>query len=367
MDKKIDLIVPIYKAHKTLFRLLCSIAQQAHHEWVKVTLINDCCPEGSYKEIIKKFEEVLDIQEIILPVNKGPGYARQYGVDHTDCPYIMFADADDILFGGFVFNDLLNEIERRNEDVIFSSFIEYTPIETYLHHINDNVWVFGKIYRREFLKKYNIRFTEQRANEDTFFNKKIMFIYKELGKTIPFVEGFAYGWYPTKDSITTINHHQYSYDQGICGFVDGAIELFDWAEKQKINKIFIKNEILSTMIFLYISYCDVSSKEEFFQEQNFEFIKKYYHKLWKKYNLEYKTQDFIDAYEENMQSLQESQYRYQIFMAQPNIMEFMDMLEHVQYNEEDIYRIWDKIPQEVKDNNIKCGVVAKDYYEKSKK
>ena len=362
MDKKIDLIVPIYKAHKTLFRLLCSIAQQAHHEWVKVTLINDCCPEGSYKEIIKKFEEVLDIQEIILPVNKGPGYARQYGVDHTDCPYIMFADADDILFGGFVFNDLLNEIERRNEDVIFSSFIEYTPIETYLHHINDNVWVFGKIYRREFLKKYNIRFTEQRANEDTFFNKKIMFIYKELGKTIPFVEGFAYGWYPTKDSITTINHHQYSYDQGVCGFVDGAIELFNWAETQKIDKDFIKKEILSTMIFLYISYCDVSSKEDFFQEQNFEYVKKYYNKLWKKYHLDYKTQEFVMAYEENMRTIQESQYHYKIFMAQPNIIQFLDMLDDIPYNEEDIYKIWDKIPEEIKQNNIKCGVCSADFY-----
>ena len=28
MDKKIDLIIPVYKAHKTLFKLLCSIAQQ---------------------------------------------------------------------------------------------------------------------------------------------------------------------------------------------------------------------------------------------------------------------------------------------------------------------------------------------------
>jgi len=362
MDKKIDLIIPVYKAHKTLFRLLCSIAQQAHNEWVKVTLINDCCPEGSYEEIIKNFKEVLDIQEIILPVNKGPGYARQYGIDHTNCPYIMFADADDVLFGGFVFNDLLGEIERKKEDVVFSSFIEYTPIETYLHHINDNVWVFGKIYKRKFLKKYNIKFTDQRANEDTFFNKKVMFIYAKLKKEIPFVDGFTYGWYPTKDSITTINHHQYSYDQGVCGFVEGAIELFDWAEKQKLDKNFIKNEILSTMVFLYISYCDVSSREEFFQEQNFEYIKKYYNKLWKKYNLDYATPEFINTYEENMQELGKSQYNYRIFMAQPNIIQFLEMLDDIPYDEEDIYRIWDKIPEEIKQNNIKCGVCAPDFY-----
>jgi protein-tyrosine phosphatase len=49
-------------------------------------------------------------------------------------------------------------------------------------------------------------------------------------------------------------------------------------------------------------------------------------------------------------------------MAQPNIIQFLEMLDDIPYDEEDIYRIWDKIPEEIKQNNIKCGVCAPDFY-----
>lgn len=364
MNKKIDLIVPVYKAHKTLFKLLCSIAQQERTEEVKVTLVNDCCPEGSYKNIIKRFKGSLDIQELKMPKNSGPGAARQYGIDHTDCPYIMFADADDTLFGCFVFNDFLNFIESSEEDVVFSSFIEQGESGKYAQHINDNIWVFGKIYRRSFLEKNNIRFTDLRANEDTCFNRKVMFTYFNEGKNLTFLDTFTYAWHSKQDSITAINNYQYSHDQSTCGFVDGMIEVFEWAEKQKIDEKILEKEIMGTIIFLYISYCDVGSSEETFQEQNFEYIKKYYNKVWKKHNLDYKNDEFISVYEENMSALYrgESQFSSKIFMAQPNIVQFMDMLENVPYDEENIYRIWDNLPEEVKQNNIKCGVCSKDFY-----
>jgi hypothetical protein len=49
-------------------------------------------------------------------------------------------------------------------------------------------------------------------------------------------------------------------------------------------------------------------------------------------------------------------------MAQPNIVQFMDMLNELPYNENDIYEIWKRIPQKLKQNNIDCGVCEKDYY-----
>jgi hypothetical protein len=40
-----------------------------------------------------------------------------------------------------------------------------------------------------------------------------------------------------------------------------------------------------------------------------------------------------------MQELGKSQYNYRIFMAQPNIIQFLEMLDDIPYDEEDIYRI----------------------------
>lgn len=367
MNKKIDLIIPVYKAHKTLFKLLCSVAQQERVDEVKVTLVNDCCPEGSYKSIMKKFKGSLDIQELKTPKNGGPGVARQYGIDHTDCPYIMFADADDVFSGCFVFNDFLNFMEANDEGVAFSSFLEQGENGEYVNHINDKIWIFGKIYRRSFLKEYNIRFTEQRANEDSCFNRKAIFIYLMKDKGLPCLDTFTYAWHATQGSITNINHCQYSYDQSTCGYIDGMIEVFEWADKQNINRDIIESEAMGTMFFLYSSYCYISTKEEVFQKQNFEYIKKYYNKVWKRYNLNYRTQKFIDIYDENMKALcTDGQFSPKIFMAQPNIVQFMDMLEDVPYNEEDIYEIWDEMPEDIKRNNIKCGVCSEDFYKKKK-
>ena len=364
MEKQIDVIIPAYKAHKSIFKTFCSIAMQDGSELVKVTIVDDHCPEGDYKSIAKLFKEKLDINVKRLPENHGPGYARRYGIEHTSCPYIMFADADDSYMGGFTFKEFYKQIEISKENVLFSGFIEEHD-DNYIPHYGDTVWVFGKIYRRQFLIDNNITFTDLRANEDTCFNRKILIYYMNENKTIPFMDAFTYLWHVRSNSITRINHGQYTYDQSVCGFVDGMIETFEWARNHNIKKEVIIEEIIGAIIFLYFTYCDVGANSEMFQEQNLEYIKKFYYYTWKRYNLDYHTEQFINSFNENFKIwCGEMSTSAQIFMAQPNIVQFMDMLSELKYNEDDIYSIQAKIPEEVKNKNIECGVCAKDYYNK---
>lgn len=368
MEKQIDMIIPAYKAHKTIFKTLCSLAMQTVSDIIQVTIVNDCCPEGSYQSIIDQFKGQLDINEIILPENHGPGYARRYGIEHTSCPYIMFADADDTYMCGFTISEFYNEIEKTKEDVIFSNFIEQNN-NGFSSHNADIVWVFGKIYRRKFLIDNNIIFTNHRANEDTCFNRKIKLKYENDNKQIKFLNSYTYLWNnQNENSITRINHSQYQYDQSVVGFVDGVIEMFDWAKKQKIKKSILKEEIIGTMIFLYFTYCDVGSYTEMFQEQNLEYIKKFYNKIWKKYKLDYHDKLFIEGFTANLKvwCIDDNRVDLAVFMAQPNIVQFMDMLADLPYNENDIYEIQAKLPDEVKQKNIECGVCSKDYYDKKK-
>ena len=46
------------------------------------------------------------------------------------------------------------------------------------------------------------------------------------------------------------------------------------------------------------------------------------------------------------------------------IREFMDKLENEPYNPDDIYDVWAKIPEDLKQNNIKCGVCPEGYGER---
>lgn len=365
MKKEIDIIIPAYKAHNTIFKTLCSIAEQTFSQKIQVTIINDCCPEGNYKKIIDLFKGQLDIKEIKLKENGGPGVARQFGLANTKLPYVMFMDADDCFMGPYIVSQLVNVLKEKNEDVLFSNFIEEHENDKYVQHFKDRVWMFGKIYKREFLNHNKIKFSNRRANEDTCFNKMVLLTYQNQDKELPYLEVFTYGWNYKENSITRVNNAQYTYDQCMCGYIDGMIEVYEWADRMNIKEKIVKDSIYSEMCFIYISFCDVAKEAEYYQKQNFEYIKKFYHKVWKKYIKDFPNEDFLNIYDNCLSiAIHEGQASPRTFIAQPNFMQFIEMLENVPYDENEIYKVWAEMPAEIKQNNIDCGVVDKNYYNK---
>lgn len=173
--KKLDIIIPVYKARDTLFRCLSSIGMQTGIDKVKVYLVNDSCPTGSYASIIKPFQGFIDIEEIILPENSGPGYARQYGIDHSTSPYLMFVDADDTLTNSFVVDALLQAFVRNpNLVLVTSDFYIEQECGDLLPSTDNHIPLYGKVYSRQFLQKYNITFPNLYMNEDFGFQSLAM-------------------------------------------------------------------------------------------------------------------------------------------------------------------------------------------------
>lgn len=186
MEKKIDIIIPAYEAHDTMARCLSSIAMQTIAEDIQVTIINDCSPSGSYKNIIKAFKGILDIQEFILEENGGPAVARQYGMDHTTCPYLMFLDADDTLMGACTLRVMLNYIIDNRACALYGHFLREQPDGSMFIYNRGNTFLHGKIYDRSFLKQYNIHFNTERLFEDNFFQTQIDFCTQQL--QLPVIE-----------------------------------------------------------------------------------------------------------------------------------------------------------------------------------
>lgn len=362
--KLVDIIIPAYKAHDLIFPALSSIAMQTMAKDIQVTIVNDCCPEGSYQQIINRFRGFLDIKELKLSKNGGPGVARRMGMTATNAPYIMFCDADDSLSAPYVVEVLYKNIENHNANAMYSNFLEQGDNSQYITHQQDKVWVFAKMYRRSFLKKYNIEFTDLRANEDTCFNRKVLIVHNNEGIDLKCIDAVTYIWRTTNpNSITRSNDHQYTYDQSTYGFVEGMIEAFDWMDKQGIQEKIIKQEAYSCIIFLYFSWCDVASTIDFFQLQNFEFVKKFYHKVFKRYNFDWHDNDFVAQYEENMRSLIQGQhFSFKMFMPNPNIVQWMEMLERAPYDEMEIFRLWKNMPKDLQQKNIESGVVPASFY-----
>lgn len=381
MVKKLDIIIPVYKAHKTLTKALASIAMQEGVENFTITIVNDCCPDGSYEKIIRPFKKIMAIQEIKLFKNSGPGVARQIGIEQTHNPYIMFVDADDALGQPFAISNLFQCLEEsRTGRICTGAFIEKNMLKTPdgrlinydVPYNNDMIWCFSKIYERKFLEENSIKFPPTRGNEDLVFNLMCITInqLEEKGCAIVAANTTTYFWLKNReDSITRINNHQYSLDQSICGMVDGLVYLDEWREKKGFSKGHLLPGYLGFLILLYKNYNMVLQNKQFscLKEQTWFYAKKYYWSILKDIWSKITMEDLQEAYTRKMYS----DYAHEEGRPVPSengcipLISFTDFIEQMDkegFNPEELKDINKRLPQEIKDYNLKCGAVEQDYY-----
>ena len=85
----IDIIIAAYNAHNTIEKALNSIIMQNISDMVNVYIINDKS-DTDYSDVIEKYSKYLNVIELTYGENKGPGFARNYGIDHSSSQYIVF-------------------------------------------------------------------------------------------------------------------------------------------------------------------------------------------------------------------------------------------------------------------------------------
>ena len=151
----IDVIIPAYNvADNILSRCLASIACQDIINDVEVTIVDDASTTQNYAAVIKHFAPMMKINLLRYEVNGGPGVARQYGIDNTNLPYFTCIDADDTFAGAFAIEMLYkNLIQDPNAACCIGSFLEEHENLQFVPHVQDLIWMFGKLYRRSFIKK----------------------------------------------------------------------------------------------------------------------------------------------------------------------------------------------------------------------
>jgi glycosyltransferase involved in cell wall biosynthesis len=237
---KIDLIIPVYKAYGTIFKTLSSVVIQSVENDINVIMVVD--NDGyNYDWLYHKFENrFANLTIYYLSENGGPAVARQYGIEKGTSPYIMFLDADDTFGGAFAVESLLAIMEREPKfAVVSSAFYEKRENLSFVEHRNDMTWLHGKIYRRSFIEKYDVRFNKTRANEDVGFNTKIKLLENENEK-IYFTNTMTYYWHWNKTGITRVNNFEYTYDQSYVGYVQNQIDAIQFA----LNHLPNNNEYL---------------------------------------------------------------------------------------------------------------------------
>ena len=213
--EKLDIIIPQYKETEEVIKpLLTSIENQVgiSKDIFQVTIVNDHSDCKLSDAFLKSFS--YPIQYLETPENGGGGMARQWGVDHTSNPLIMFCDADDRFFDCTSLLNIFNAMRFNNIktgktfNMLTSSFYEehieangkgYDLIK---HEKPTMIWMHGKIFRRSFLEKYNIRFLPGlRTFEDTFFGKHVALLAPQT--TQIHCNYYTYLWVRNPDSVTS--------------------------------------------------------------------------------------------------------------------------------------------------------------------
>lgn len=212
----LTIVIPQYNEDEEKIKpLLSSIETQVGIDFntLKIIIVNDHSETKLNKEFLDSFKK-LSINYIETPENRGPGQARQYGIDHTETDYVMFADADDRLFACNVLTEIANVLDQSKEkpfDIIYTKWIEEISNESMgyllLPHNPDMTWVHGKVIRVKFLRDRNLRFNENiRVHEDSYFNTVVQM----NAETSYNLDIFSYFWSYNENSLTR-KKYKYNY------------------------------------------------------------------------------------------------------------------------------------------------------------
>ena len=248
---ELEIIIPAYNSHKTIIKTLDSISIQKEMPNYHVTISNDNGKD--YHEIIKKYKDKLNIDEIRTPTNGGPGLARQYAVDNSNSKYIIFIDSDDIFYDENSISLLYKKINETNVDIVISNFI-YQKNGIKKVEEKSTVWLHGKIYKRDFLTSNNIKFSELRTNEDNAFNGLIFM----LNPVIIWLNKITYIYEDNKNSLTRNNEYKI---EGLKTYVESIKWVIQESNKRDVDNKKIGTKSLEGLYYLYLRYNEESNEE----------------------------------------------------------------------------------------------------------
>lgn len=120
----LTLAICVYNAEKYIEETLQSVVQQTMQDF-HLLIINDCSIDGSVATIERFFEQHPRQYELIsFKENKGIGYSRHFAERHVKSKFLMFLDADDILYSNAI-KEMYNKIISDNNLMAVGCYLEY--------------------------------------------------------------------------------------------------------------------------------------------------------------------------------------------------------------------------------------------------
>ncbi len=199
MDVNVSVICPVYNVEKYLEKAVQSIQGQKYQSY-EIILVDDGSTDKS-GHMCDEYARAYHNIRVVHQKNQGPGTARNNGLKEAKGKYIYFMDPDDYIDSAllaeniklleensadFVMFNYIREVYDAEEKIVHTEegvvslqgvWTNAQMKEHFLKYFTENVpsayFVWNKIYRKTFLTKNHILFSEIPMGEDTNFNLDI--------------------------------------------------------------------------------------------------------------------------------------------------------------------------------------------------
>jgi len=187
----IDIIIPHFNGSHLIQRLLNSIPDES---WINVYVVDDHSNKEHFGFLMERCSSYSCVKVLKVPEGlKGPGVARNIGLEKSSSKWLLFADVDDY-FTASAFSEIKKVLESSVDIVYFQPTSEYYETKKlasrHLHykylfeqyHKDHDSKVFyrffapwSKMISRNLVEMHGIQFDDGIGGEDNNFSLKASF------------------------------------------------------------------------------------------------------------------------------------------------------------------------------------------------
>ena len=153
----INVIICVTSEKNSISKALASVAFQTYKK-VKVIVV-DSTLSNNIKNTLELFNNKIDYLYIKSDKLGNVSYLRNIGIKNADGDYIMFLDENDVIHDIYSLDRMISK--GNNRDIISGKAVYYNNVV-----IKDTIY--GNMYKREFINKYNLVFNESLELDNSF-------------------------------------------------------------------------------------------------------------------------------------------------------------------------------------------------------
>lgn len=193
----ISVIIPVYNTEKYLDECIKSVLNQTYQDF-ELILVDDHSTDNSPLIIKKYLKQDSRIKAVTNKNSHGAGGARNTGIELSSGKYLAFLDSDDYYLPNFLEKMLLTQ-KQNDTDIVISYYYNLFNENTFIDKLNFNYGfeplnlfskksipkylfnvvsypIWNRLYKKDYLTKYNLYFEEVLCGEDGLFNTLSTFL-----------------------------------------------------------------------------------------------------------------------------------------------------------------------------------------------